>query len=175
MSISTEALGGALPLQRSSLTEPQRALFDRLTQSSGPLGRTRRVCQPHGRRTLHWPVQPLLLSPAIAGRFLDFQSAEEEGQHVERPCPSGGDPRRGRGVAFRYELYAHSAAARTAGLLEEAVDTLAEGGVPDELSHAERCAGGSRLSSQPIAASIKLSTTRPEEAFGTRGLADMLF
>lgn len=39
-----------------------------------------------------------------------------------------------------YELYAHSAAGRTAGLSSEQVDTRAADGMPDDLSAREQCA-----------------------------------
>ena len=39
-----------------------------------------------------------------------------------------------------YELYAHSAAGRHVGLSDEAVRTLADGGLPDDLSDLEKSA-----------------------------------
>jgi hypothetical protein len=72
-----------------------------------------------------------------------------------------------------YELYAHRAVARTAGLSEDAVTALADGRIPDDLSEHEK-----------IAARVahELSTRRrvddklyraAEKAFGTTGLFDI--
>jgi len=73
-----------------------------------------------------------------------------------------------------YELYAHTTLARNAGLSEHAVTTLANGGIPDELSEHEKIAA--HLTRQ-------LSTRHrvddelyreAEKAFGTTGLFDIV-
>ncbi len=176
MSTSTEAMGGRLPLaERSSLTEPQQVLFDRLTRSVVPWAERAGVASRSGDGHFIGPFNPVLLSPAIAGRFLDFQAAEEEGTTLSDRVRQVVILAVGAVWRSAYELYAHSAAARTAGLSEEAVETLAAGGVPDGLSHAERCAW--RFAHQ-LSADRRIDPPVYDEAleaFGTRGLVDMLF
>jgi 4-carboxymuconolactone decarboxylase len=72
-----------------------------------------------------------------------------------------------------YELYAHSAAARTAGVSEHAVKALANGEIPDELSEDEKIAG--RLARQ-LTSTHRVDDTldsEAEKAFGSQGLVDM--
>jgi len=75
--------------------------------------------------------------------------------------------------AADYELYAHTAMGRNAGLSDQAVTTLAGGGIPDDLSEDEKLAA--RLT-------FELSTRhrvddelyrQAEDAFGTEGLFDI--
>lgn len=175
MSTSTKALGGRLPLaERSSLTEPQRALFDRLTRSVVHWAERAGFASRSGDGLFIGPFNPALLSPAIAGRFLDFQAAEEESTTLSDRVRQVVILAVGAVWSSAYELYAHSAVARTAGLSYKAVDTLAAGGMPDELSHAERCAwrfarqlSADRRIDQPV-------YDEAQEAFGRRGLVDML-
>ena len=174
MSISTEATGRASAAdRRPSLTEPQRALFDRLTQSVAPWAERAGFASRTGDGRFIGPFNPAPLSPAIAGSFLDFQAAEEEGRTLSDRVRQVVILAVGAGGSA-YELYAQSAAARTAGLLEEAVNTLVAGGVPDELSHAERCAW--RFAQLSADRRIDQAVyDEAQEAFGSRGLVNMLF
>jgi 4-carboxymuconolactone decarboxylase len=175
VSISTEAMGGRLPLmERSSLNEAQRALFDRLTQSVVPWAERAGFASRSGDGRFIGPFNPSLLSPDIAARFLEFQFAEEENSTSSERVREVVILAVGAVWRSAYELYAHSAAARTAGLSEKADGTLAQGGVPDELSPAERCAW--RFAHQ-LSADRRIDQAvydEAEAAFGTRGLADML-
>ena len=73
-----------------------------------------------------------------------------------------------------YELYSHSAAARTAGLSPGQVDTLAGGGMPDQLSAREQCAW--RFTRQ-LTAERHIGQSLYDDAadlLGTHGIVDML-
>jgi 4-carboxymuconolactone decarboxylase len=73
-----------------------------------------------------------------------------------------------------YELYAHSAAARVAGLSHQAVETLAAGEIPGELSASERAAW--RFTHQ-LTAERRIERSVYDEArtvFGTHGVTDIL-
>jgi hypothetical protein len=54
--------------------------------------------------------------------------------------PSGDPWCRRRVWELDYELYAHSAGTRKAGISEEVIRTLATGGLPDDLSDQEKIA-----------------------------------
>jgi len=73
-----------------------------------------------------------------------------------------------------YELYAHSAAARTACLSPDQVDALAGGAMPDQLSTREQCAW---RFAHGLTAERDIEQSLFDEAaklFGTHGISDML-
>jgi 4-carboxymuconolactone decarboxylase len=141
MSITTTSLGGRLPLaERSALTGARRELFDRFLAEALPWAKGLGFVAQSEDGELIGPFNPLLESPEISTAFWDWQLAEGRNTTLSR---------REREVVILavgavwhapYELYAHSAAARTAGLSQEQVDTLAGGRMPEELSTRERCA-----------------------------------
>jgi len=74
-----------------------------------------------------------------------------------------------------YELYAHSAAGRQAGLSDDAIATLAGGGLPSDLSNGEKVA-------QRVARALSVEHRIDESlyreadaAFGNRGVMDIVF
>ena len=72
-----------------------------------------------------------------------------------------------------YALYAHCAMARKAGLSDDDVTTLANGGIPDDLSEHEKIAA--RLAHQ-LSTSHRVDDElyrEAEKAFGTTGLFDI--
>jgi 4-carboxymuconolactone decarboxylase len=72
-----------------------------------------------------------------------------------------------------YELYAHAAVARKAGLSESAIRTLVSGGVPDDLSEQEKLAH--RITRQ-LCIDHRVDDQLYREAentFGTLGLIDI--
>jgi 4-carboxymuconolactone decarboxylase len=176
MSVSGHTLGGRLPLaERSHLSGSQQQLFDRMTESVVPWAeRTGFASRTEDGRFIG-PFNPALLSPVIAGRFLDFQAAEEKSTWLTARVRQVVILAVGAVWRSAYELYAHSAAGRMAGLPEEAVEALAAGEVPGELSASERCAwwfahqltAGRRVE--------QLAYDQARAAFGTRGIADMVF
>jgi len=76
-------------------------------------------------------------------------------------------------AATDYALYAHCALARKAGLSDVAVTTLANAGIPDDLSEHEKIAA--RLAHQ-LSTSHRVDDElyrEAEHAFGTTGLFDI--
>ena len=72
-----------------------------------------------------------------------------------------------------YELYAHTAAARTAGLSEKAIRGLVSGGTPEDLSKDETIAA--ELTRQ-LSTSHRVDETlyrQAENCFGAKGLTDI--
>jgi 4-carboxymuconolactone decarboxylase len=108
------------------------------------------------------------------GQFVAFQAAEEQNTSLT--------PRQRQVVILAvgamwhsaYELYAHSAAARTAGLPADTVRALAAGQLPGDLSAAEQAAW--RFAGQLTADRRVLQPVydQAQAAFSTRGIADML-
>jgi alkylhydroperoxidase family enzyme len=74
-----------------------------------------------------------------------------------------------------YELYAHAAAARKAGIPEDAIRTLTAGGLPDELSDQEKIAQrfARQLSAEHHIDAALYSAA--EKAFGWRGLVEIAY
>jgi hypothetical protein len=74
-----------------------------------------------------------------------------------------------------YEIYAHSAAARAAGLPEPAIRTLAAGGEPDDLNAQEKIA---HRYARQLTLERRVDAglyAEAEQSFGLKGLADMLY
>jgi 4-carboxymuconolactone decarboxylase len=128
----SQNLGGRLPLQDpGSLNENARRLYDRIDSTMVQWADAIHFQSKTRDGHLIGPFNPALFSPEIASRFLDLQVAEQ--QHTTL-----GDRIRqviiltvGAVWNTPYELYAHSAAARHAGISEDAIRTLAAGGLPD--------------------------------------------
>ncbi len=175
MSSTTTSLGGRLPLaERSALTGAQLELFDRFIAEAVPWAQRAGFVMRSADGALIGPFNPLLESPEISASFWDYQVAEE------RHTTLSGRERQvvilAVGAVWRapYELYSHSAAARTAGLSPEQVDTLAGGGMPDQLSAREQCAW--RFARQ-LTAERHIEQSLYDEAaelLGTHGITDML-
>ena len=74
-----------------------------------------------------------------------------------------------------YELYAHAAAAKIAGIPEDAIRTLLTGGLPDDLSDQEKIA--QRFARQ-LAAKHRVDAATygaAERAFGMQALVDITY
>ncbi len=141
MSDSREKLGGRLPLAKySALTAAQKQLFDQLIDTWVPWAESSGFQARSDDGRLIGPFNPALLHPEISGSFLQLQSAE----HLSTSLPE-----RVRQVVIltvgavwraEYELYAHSAVARKAGLPDGSIQALANGSLPDDLSDQEKVA-----------------------------------
>jgi 4-carboxymuconolactone decarboxylase len=142
MSGTTTSLGGRLPLaKRSALTGAQLELFDRFVAESVPWAQRAGFVMQSADGALIGPFNPLLESPEIsAAWWWDYQAAEE--RHTTLSARERQIVILAVGAVWHapYELYSHSAAAQTAGLSPEQIDTLAGGEMPDQLSAREQCA-----------------------------------
>ena len=117
----------------------------------------------------------LLQSPVIAGSFLRFQAAEQENTSLTPQVRQVVVLAVGAVWRSAYELYAHSAVARSVGLPDQVVRALAAGQMPGELSAAEQAAWQfthqlttQRHVDQPI-------YDQAHAVFGAQGITDMLF
>ena len=139
MSTDPATLGGRLPLlDRESLAPAQKELFDQMmdnvvprADSSGFVARTDAGGQLIG------PFNPALLNPAIGSAFLELQFTEETHTSLSQRTRQVVILTVGAVWQAPYELYAHSAVGRRAGLSDDAVRTLAAGGLPQDLTEQE--------------------------------------
>jgi 4-carboxymuconolactone decarboxylase len=175
MTVESEILGGRLPLtDPTALAGAQRELFDVMMATMVPSAPSAGFRSTTGDGRLIGPFNPFLLNPAVASKFLDLQFAEQSQTSLfERVrqvvilavgAPWGAD----------YELHAHSAVARKAGISEDAVRVLASGGLPDDLREHEKIAAR---------VALQLSTKHriddglyreAEQVFGRQGLSPPL-
>ena len=174
--MDTMHLGGRLPLlDPACLTERQRAVYDRLratmihwADQSGFQSMT-----DNGR--LIGPFNPVMLSPAIAPAFLDLQDAEQANTSLSERVRQVVILAVGAVWQAEYELYAHAAVARKAGLPDQVIGDVAHGAFPEGLSEQEKLAG--RFARQ-LAAEHHVDPelySQAEAVYGMQGLVDITF
>jgi|HubBroStandDraft_2_1064218.scaffolds.fasta_scaffold402889_2 hypothetical protein len=107
MAAHTEDLGGRLPLLNPlALSAQQRDLYDRINATFGKWSDSIHFQIETDNGSLIGPLNPILYSPGISSSFLGRQVVILATGSVWRSD---------------YELYAHSAAARKAGISENAI------------------------------------------------------
>ena len=174
MTVHTDALGGRLPLvDPAALTDDQQGLVDLLSNTLVAGVNSVGAQAATDDRRLIGPFNPALYSPAISAKFVELQMFEL--MHTSLPERVRQVVILAVGAVWRadYELYAHSAAARAAGISEDAVKALANGEIPDELTEDEKIAG--RLARQ-LTSTHRVDDAlyrEAEKAFGRQGLVDM--
>jgi len=174
MTKPSHTLGGRLPLaDPATLTGAQRDLFEALKAAWEPLSNKAGIQMTTADGRLIGPYNTFLLHPEVAAKFSEFQAAEATYTTLSPRVREVVIVAVGAVWGADYELYAHTTLARNAGLSEHAVTTLANGGIPDDLSEHEKIAA--HLTSQ-------LSTRHrvddelyreAEKAFGATGLFDI--
>jgi len=176
MSDQTDALGGRLPLADPAALDPaQREIFDRMATRIVPWANDAQFQSIAEDGRLIGPFNPALLNPAIAAPFLDLQFAEQVHTSLSAPVREVVILAVGAAWQADYELYAHLAVARRAGLSEDAARAVATGRFPDDLSDDEKTA--LRLTRQ-LSTSHRVDESLYREAetsFGTTGLLDIAF
>jgi 4-carboxymuconolactone decarboxylase len=167
--------GGRLPLaDPATLTSAQRDLFEALKKTWVVFANALGVQATTEDGRLIGPFNAFLLHPEVTAKLSEFQAAEAA--HTTLPP-------RGREVVIiavgavwgaDYELYAQINVARKAGLSDDAITTLANGGIPEDLSDHEKIAA--RLARE---LSIRHRVDdelyhEAEQAFGRMGLFDIV-
>ena len=171
MSDQTDTLGGRLPLANPATLNPaQRKIFDRMATRIVPWANDAQFQSTAEDGRLLGPF-----NPAIAAPFLDLQFAEQVHTSLSARVREVVILAVGAVWQADYELYAHVAVARKAGLSEGAARAVATGGHPDDLSADEEIA--LRLTQQ-LSTSHRVEESlyrEAETAFGTKGLIDIAF
>ena len=168
-------LGGRLPLlDPAALTRKQKAVYDRLVETMVRWAdESGFQSQADGGRLIG-PFNPILLSAGIAPAFLDLQRAEQAGTSLSERVRQVVILSVGGVWRSQYELYAHAAVARKAGLPDGAIRALVSGEAPDGLSEAEALAASF---TRQLSARHRVDEAlyrSAEAAFGARGLADIV-
>lgn len=167
-------LGGRLPLlDPQSLTDAQRAIYDRIaeklfpwTDSIGFQSRTE-----DGR--LIGPFNAALFSPAVSAGFLEFMNAEMTETSLDARVRQIVILAVGAVWDAGYELYAHEMEAQHVGLSDEQVTALAAGTIPHDLADHERVAG---QVARQLTAERRVNAelyAEAEAAFGPKSLVDL--
>jgi 4-carboxymuconolactone decarboxylase len=174
MTKPTKNLGGRLPLaDPAALTGAQHDLFAALKATWEPLSDKAGVQMTTADGRLIGPYNTFLLHPEVAAKFSEFQAAESTYTTLSKRVREVVIMAVGAVWGADYELYAHTAMARNAGLSESAVTTLVNAGIPDDLSEHEKIAA--RLAHQ-LSTSHRIDDElyrEAEKAFGTTGLFDI--
>jgi 4-carboxymuconolactone decarboxylase len=174
MTAHTDALGGRLPLVNpAALTDDQQGLVDLLSNTlvAGVNSVGAQAATDDGR--LIGPFNPALYSPAISAKFVELQMFELMHTSLPERVRQVVILAVGAGWRADYELYAHSAAARAAGISEHAVKALANGEIPDELTEHEKIAAHA---ARELTTSHRVDDAlyrEAEKAFCKQGLVDM--
>ncbi|BBZ25801.1 hypothetical protein MMAD_00960 [Mycolicibacterium madagascariense] len=141
MSIDGNGLGGRLTLaDPDSLTGAQRELFDHITANAVPWATRTGFAAKLADGRLIGPFNPSLLSPQIGTAFLQLQATEEQHTSLDERVRQVVILTIGALWQAPYELYAHRAVARCAGLSDAVVAALAAGEMPEGLTHTEQTA-----------------------------------
>lgn len=141
MTVHNEKLGGRLPLlDPRALSGAQKEIYDRMNRTFVSWSDRIHFQTKTEDGRLIGPFNPILFSPSISSSFLDLHDAEEKYTSLDERVRQVVILVVGAVWKSDYELYAHSAAARKAGLSENAIRTLATGGLPDDLSSQEKVA-----------------------------------
>ena len=175
MSKSNDDLGGRIELLAPTrLIASQQDLYKVISETAVPWSKASGFVAKLDDGRLIGPFNIVLESPELGGAFLKFQNAEEKMTSLTERVRQVVILTVGSVWKAPYELYAHSAVARIAGIPEGAVEELAKGGVAN-LSNEEQLA-------QQFTRQLALERTvsqdlfnRAKDAFGVRGLVDMVF
>src|ERR1700721_1641524 len=141
MTDQTENLGGRLPLlDPQALSAAQKEVYGRLSNTFVRWSDRIHFQSKTEDGKLIGPFNPILYSPGISLPFLDLHDAEEKQTSVNERIRQVVILGVGAVWQCEYELYAPAAAAKIAGISEDAVRVLITGDLPDELSAEEKVA-----------------------------------
>ena len=174
--METTHLGGRISLlDPAGLTDEQKAVYDRVTRTMVKWADTSGFQSVAEGDRLIGPFNPVLLSPGITPAFLDLQDAEQANTSLDDRVRQIVILTVGAVWRSEYELYAHAAVARTAGLPENTIKALVSGAVPDELSEPEKLAA---RFSRALSTGHRIEAALYQDAqaaFGSRGLVDIVY
>ncbi|MGO9380844.1 MAG: carboxymuconolactone decarboxylase family protein [Mycobacterium sp.] len=136
--MSVDDLGGRLPLYDGEALNPaQKQLYDWLMNVAVPWAEDAKFEARTETGRLIGPFNAALLTPAISSAFIDLAVAEQKNTSVSKRSREVIILTVGAVWNAPYELYAHCAVARHVGLSDDAVRTLADGGLPKDLTAEE--------------------------------------
>ena len=171
----TYLLGGRLPLLApGDLSDGrQQELYQRMRTHQVPWADRHNFLGMTDDGRLIGPFNPLLYSPEAGTGFLDFEGAEERSTSLDDRVRQVVILSVGSVWRSDYEIYAHAAVARQAGLSDEAIRALQNGEPAKDLTDKEKLAQTYTLrltSEHSVDATLYESA---EHAFGRQGLVDI--
>jgi 4-carboxymuconolactone decarboxylase len=141
MSVQSQQLGGRLPLvDPKTMERAQKDLYDRINTIMVPWAEAASFQSKTTNGRLIGPFNAMLFSPEISNAFLALQVAEQKHTSLSERVRQVVILSVGAVWKAPYELYAHSAVGKKAGLSNDAVRALARGQPSDELTNDERLA-----------------------------------
>ena len=173
---TTEAeLGGRLPLiDPKTLEGDQKHLYEQMNSTLIPWADANGFQGITADGKLIGPFNPYLYSPITAG-FLQWMQADSRHTSLNKRVHEVVILSTGAVWRSPYELYAHSAVARTAGVPEAAIKALVAGGSSDELTADEQTA---QRFARPLTMDRRVDADlyrEAEAAFGRTGVVDMVY
>jgi 4-carboxymuconolactone decarboxylase len=136
--MTVDDLGGRLPLYSGDALDPaQKELYDWLMNVAVPWAEDANFAARTEGGRLIGPFNAALLTPAISSAFIELAVAEQKNTSLSKRSREVIILTVGAVWQAPYELYAHCAVARHVGLSDDAVRTLADGGLPEDLADAE--------------------------------------
>lgn len=164
-----------LPLLTPDALNPeQKKVYDRMTAEQVPWATKSgfQAATPDGR--LLGPFNALLYAPQVGQAYLDYFTQEKKNTSLSERVHEIIILAVGAAWNSAYELYAHTAVAKSVGLPEDAVKSLAAGNIPGDLSEAEESA---YAFAHQLAAERRVDPetyARAKAAFGDKGLVDIV-
>lgn len=175
MAESSPTLGGRLPLLRhEELTPEQTKVFDLMASTFLPWAESAKFKSKTEDGRLIGPFNVALFSPAITAAFLTWQNVEGKETSLDARVRQVVILTVGAVWKADYEIYAHAAVARQAGLPESAIAALAAGDISAELTDSE---GIAQRFTHQLSTAHRVDDdlyAAADAAFGARGLADMV-
>jgi 4-carboxymuconolactone decarboxylase len=168
-------MNGRLPaLKPEDLNDAQRAFYDGMVASYGPWADKSgfEVIAPDG--SLLGPLNPMLFSPALGAAQIEVFHADKSSTSLSPRVHEVVVLTVGAAWDADYELYAHSAVGRLAGLSDDVVEALRAGRPPDFRNEQEAIAHDFTRQLVDRRRVDAETYARAEQAFGHKGLVDMV-
>jgi len=176
MAVNENDLGGRLPLlDPAKLEGDQKKLYDYMQQTLVSWAKTNGFKGETSDGRVIGPFNPFLHSVGITPGFLEWMQADSKHTSLSKRVHEIVILSVGAVWQSPYEMYSHSAVARSVGVPEEAIAILHDGGCPDMLSDEEKIAH--RFARQlTIERQVDDDLYRQaKDAFGEVGLVDMTY
>jgi 4-carboxymuconolactone decarboxylase len=168
-------MSGRLPsLTPDELNDAQRVFYDRLVASYGPWADKSGFDVIAADQSMLGPLNPLLFNPVLGAAQIDVFDADKSSTSLSPRVHEVVILTVGAAWDSGYELYAHRAVGRLAGLSEDVIAALLAGRPPEFRNEQEAIAhefarqliGGHRVEAETYG--------QAEQAFGHKGLVDMV-
>jgi 4-carboxymuconolactone decarboxylase len=170
------ALGGRLPLLiPADLQTDQESLYQQIDSTLIPWAHGVGFKGKLEDGRFIGPYNQFLYSPSVARGFLQFMGAEAKSTTLSKRVREVIILSVGAVWQSAYQLYAHAALARKAGISEQAITSLIAGEVSDDLSPEEVAA---YHFARQLTATHKVDDEtygNAEATFGKQGIVDMTF